>query len=281
MRENKIYVSLYLFWSKFIFIEFIPYTTILIMNIFIIIKITKSARFRKKFQTRQEENDAENQQLDIIEEEDAEVNEEDPEVIEVAAPSSSARNSETGLASKRSPNRATIRGRQLIKNLVRQRPRRTFTKKQMEEHNLGIILIAMSSLFIFCQSFKIIPDMYELILCNRLGHLGADCEMKGPVINAILRLSHLLVCVNSSANFLIYYARGERFRRAWIETFGECWCRCCKNPASNTTTTVATTQVTTQDGHLRMNPLNGNSNGINGHTNHTMLEAQETRVTFV
>ena len=80
MRENKIYVSLYLFGSKFIFIEFIPYTTILIMNIFIIIKITKSARFRKKFQTRQGENDAENQQLDIIEEEDAEVNEEDPEV---------------------------------------------------------------------------------------------------------------------------------------------------------------------------------------------------------
>ena len=53
------------------------------MNIFIIIKITKSARFRKKFLTRQEENDAENQQLDIIEEEDAEVNEEDPEVYHI------------------------------------------------------------------------------------------------------------------------------------------------------------------------------------------------------
>ena len=49
------------------------------MNIFIIIKITKSARFRKKFQTRQEENESENNQLDIIEEEDAEVNE-NPEV---------------------------------------------------------------------------------------------------------------------------------------------------------------------------------------------------------
>ena len=99
------------------------------------------------------------------------------------------------------------------------------------------------------------------------------------VINAILRLSHLLVCVNSSANFLIYYARGERFRRAWIETFGECWCRCCKKPSN--TTTVGAAALTTQDGHghLRMNPLNGNS--INGHTNHTMLEAQETRVTFV
>ena len=54
----------------------------------------------------------------------------------------------------------------------------------MEEHNLGIILIAMSSLFIFCQSFKIIPDMYELIQCNRLGTLGIECEMKGPVSSA-------------------------------------------------------------------------------------------------
>ena len=53
------------------------------MNIFIIIKITKSARFRKKFQTRgqnEEEVEAENQELDIIEEEEeVEINE-DPEV---------------------------------------------------------------------------------------------------------------------------------------------------------------------------------------------------------
>ena len=34
-------------------IEFIPYVTILIMNIFIIMKITKSRRFRKKFQRAQ------------------------------------------------------------------------------------------------------------------------------------------------------------------------------------------------------------------------------------
>lgn len=38
-------------------IEFIPYATILIMNIFIIIKITKSARFRKKFQQRRGTDD--------------------------------------------------------------------------------------------------------------------------------------------------------------------------------------------------------------------------------
>jgi hypothetical protein len=50
LRQNSLYVSLYVFWSKFVFIELIPYITILIMNIFIIIKITKSRRFRKKFQ---------------------------------------------------------------------------------------------------------------------------------------------------------------------------------------------------------------------------------------
>ena len=50
LREDKIYATLYVFWSKFILIEFIPYSTILIMNIFIIIKITKSIRFRRRFQ---------------------------------------------------------------------------------------------------------------------------------------------------------------------------------------------------------------------------------------
>jgi hypothetical protein len=30
MRQNPLYVSLYVFWSKFIFIELIPYVTILV-----------------------------------------------------------------------------------------------------------------------------------------------------------------------------------------------------------------------------------------------------------
>ena len=30
MRQNSLYVSLYVFWSKFIFIELIPYVTILV-----------------------------------------------------------------------------------------------------------------------------------------------------------------------------------------------------------------------------------------------------------
>jgi len=36
----------------------------------------------------------------------------------------------------------------------------------------------------------------------------------------IMRLSHLLVCFNLSANFIFYYLKGEKFRKAWIETYG-------------------------------------------------------------
>lgn len=100
-------------------------------------------------------------------------------------------------------------------------PRKTFLRKQKEEHNLGIILIGMSTLFIICQSFKIVPDLYELIWCNPSGS-GGQCEMPG-VIKIIIRLSHLLVCVNSSANFLIYYLNGRKFRIAWLETYGRCF----------------------------------------------------------
>jgi hypothetical protein len=44
-------VSLYVVWSKFLFIEIIPYFAIIICNAFIITKITKSARFRRRFDT--------------------------------------------------------------------------------------------------------------------------------------------------------------------------------------------------------------------------------------
>ena len=55
-----------------------------------------------------------------------------------------------------------------------------------------------------------------------------DSIFHTQVINAVIRLSHILVCVNSSANCLIYYVRGEKFRLAWMETFGTCWCKCYK-----------------------------------------------------
>ena len=130
-----------------------------------------------------------------------------------------------------------------------QQPRRTFLRKQQEEHTLGLILIGMSALFIFCQSLKMIPDLYELIVCNEIGSLGHNCAItKVPVINIITRMSHLLVCFNSSANFLIYYLNGEKFRRAWVETYGEkCCCCVCKTVTSTPAATVAMQSVRTDN----------------------------------
>jgi len=95
----------------------------------------------------------------------------------------------------------------------------------------------MSTLFIFCQSFKIVPDLYELIVCRNSGNLGHNCAMsKIPVMNVIMRLSHFLVCFNSSTNFLIYYLNGKKFRKAWIETYGVTFC--CKSAESAGPTAV-------------------------------------------
>jgi len=105
----------------------------------------------------------------------------------------------------------------------RSQARRTFKKKQQEEHKLGLILVGMSALFIFCQSFKIVPDMHEMIVCNRLRTMGQNCGFsKSLTITVIVYISHFLVCLNSSANFLIYYLNGEKFRKAWVEVYGGC-----------------------------------------------------------
>ena len=81
----------------------------------------------------------------------------------------------------------------------------------------------MSSLFIVCQSLKLGPDLYELIVCHEK-RSGKGCAMEGP-INYIIRLAHFFVCFNSSANFIVYYLNGEKFRRAWLDTYG--WCFGC------------------------------------------------------
>ena len=141
-------------------------------------------------------------------------------------------------------------------------PRRTFFKKQQEEHTLGLILIGMSSLFIFCQSFKIIPDLYELVVCTSDGKLGHNCAIsKIPVMNVITRMSHFLVCLNSSTNFLIYYLNGEKFRRAWIETYGGWFC-CCwtnRNISQASTTIVMQTIRTDVQVESVCIPVNGSS----------------------
>ena len=49
LRSNHAYITYYVFWSKFVFIEIIPYFTIIVLNSFIIYKIYRSTQFRNSF----------------------------------------------------------------------------------------------------------------------------------------------------------------------------------------------------------------------------------------
>ena len=132
---------------------------------------------------------------------------------------------------------------------------RTF-EKQRQEHKLGYLLVCISVLFISCQSFKIIPDIYEIMFCryeynSNLEHFiehkhlfSEECNNYNiPIsltyistyfklfrdnyddctstwfITLCVNVSHLMVCFNSSANFVIYLMGGEKFRRVWCETY--------------------------------------------------------------
>ena len=47
LRRNPLYVFLYVFASKFVLFELIPYLTVLICNIIILVKIKRSKNFRR------------------------------------------------------------------------------------------------------------------------------------------------------------------------------------------------------------------------------------------
>ena len=49
LRENEYYKKYYVFWSKFILIEVIPYAAIIVFNALILAKTVKAAKFRRKF----------------------------------------------------------------------------------------------------------------------------------------------------------------------------------------------------------------------------------------
>ncbi len=88
--------------------------------------------------------------------------------------------------------------------------------RQRRENNLAAVLMGISILFVFCQSAKIIPDVHEVIYCRILDEdeeegaasTGSD-ECGSGFMEGVVALSHLLLAVNSSANFIIYTWRGE------------------------------------------------------------------------
>jgi hypothetical protein len=75
------------------------------------------------------------------------------------------------------------------------------------EVSLAITLVAITVLFICCQSQKIVTDVYELIfekieICGTFG--SAMVCVSNTIIKVVIILANLSTCVNLAANFLVY-----------------------------------------------------------------------------
>ena len=80
--------------------------------------------------------------------------------------------------------------------------------------NLAPILFGVVIVFIGCNSIRVILNVYDFYVLDGI----IECESKGmgrvpPVwVNCTISVSHLLLMINSSVNFLVYCVAGTRFR---------------------------------------------------------------------
>ncbi|XP_040568874.1 FMRFamide receptor [Lepeophtheirus salmonis] len=147
LRRNPIYIIIYLFWSKFLLVEFLPYIVLIVLNY----KIWKR-----------------------------------------------------------------------VKTLSRLRNESGIRPGPIQEDELYVVklLSTVVSVFIFCQSFKIIPDIYEVLTCSYNDMTKSTC--KGHwMVEYIIDLSHLFLSVNSSSNIFIYYVQGSKFQKSIIQLFSQ------------------------------------------------------------
>ena len=77
------------------------------------------------------------------------------------------------------------------------------------------ILFARSFFYIFCQSFKLIPDVFEVFACKPFHFEIGNCPYQSTqVVNILIDVSHFFLVVNSSVNVMLYIVYGERFHQS-------------------------------------------------------------------
>ncbi|TRY77068.1 hypothetical protein TCAL_00022 [Tigriopus californicus] len=83
---------------------------------------------------------------------------------------------------------------------------------------LAPILFGVVIVFVLCNSLRVILNIYDFSVVDSI----IDCEKKGvgrlppSWILCSISVSHLLLMVNSSVNFLVYCVAGTRFRRVLV-----------------------------------------------------------------
>ena len=98
-------------------------------------------------------------------------------------------------------------------------------KRKQLERDMAITLVAISLMFVICQSIKLVVDIYELTVCDhfKIAEEGHDPKCHNPTkIDVVASLGNLFVCINSAANFLVYMIKGKRFREAFCRSYFSC-----------------------------------------------------------
>jgi len=104
------------------------------------------------------------------------------------------------------------------------------TSSERREQYLTYLLVSIVAVFLFCHSLKFFLVFYkELDVARTLRNM--ECELQGgraryPTWMFIVSpISHLLLVLNSSLNFLIYCFVGARFRIQFRRALGSCCTR--------------------------------------------------------
>ena len=101
-------------------------------------------------------------------------------------------------------------------------PSRSTTRNQERrrfEIDMALTLLAISLMFVLCQSIKLVANIYELVVCDHFKK-GFDENCHNPKeVDVLISLGNLFCCINSAANFLVYIIKGKNFREAFFETY--------------------------------------------------------------
>ena len=82
------------------------------------------------------------------------------------------------------------------------------------EHREAKILMSIVVVFVVCQSFTIVADTYEALSC--INQNASVCR-SNDLIENIIDISHFMLSINSSVNFLLYVVHAKIFRDAFTK----------------------------------------------------------------
>ena len=85
-----------------------------------------------------------------------------------------------------------------------------------DDHREAKILISIVVVFVVCQSFTIVADIYEAVICIQQNVKQSMCTSNDHIEN-IIDIAHFMLSINSSINFLLYAAQDKIFRDALIK----------------------------------------------------------------